>query len=80
MQRRLGEGGTSFEVIKEEVRRELAVRYLSQTRLSMSQIALLLDYGEQSTFGRSCRRWFGHSPREMRDLLEADSPTRQVDK
>jgi AraC-like DNA-binding protein len=73
MQRRLNEDGTSFEDIKEEVRRELALRYLSQPNLSMSQITRLLGYGEQSTFGRSCRRWFGRSPREMRERLEAES-------
>ena len=73
MQRRLADEGTSFEVIKDEARRELALRYLAQPDLSMSQITLLLGYGEQASFGRSCRRWFGGSPREMRARLEADS-------
>jgi AraC-like DNA-binding protein len=73
MQRHLAEEGTSFEVIKEEARRDLALRYLSQPHLSMSQITLLLGYSDQSTFGRSCRRWFGGSPREIRARLESDS-------
>ena len=73
MQRRLAEEGTAFEVIKEEARRDLAQRYLSHPDLSMSQITLLLGYSDQSTFGRSCRRWFGRSPREMRARIGADS-------
>lgn len=72
MQRRLAEEGTSFEVIKDEARRDLALRYLSQPDLPISQITLLLGYSDQSTFGRSCRRWFAGSPREMRARLEAD--------
>jgi AraC-like DNA-binding protein len=72
MQRRLAEEGTAFEVIKEEARRDLAQRYLSHPDLSMSQITLLLGYSDQSTFGRSCRRWFGNSPRQFRARIEAD--------
>jgi len=76
MQRRLAEEGTSFEVIKEEVRRDLALRYLAQPDLSMSQVTFLLGYGEQASFARSCRRWFGGSPRELRARLQADSRDR----
>jgi AraC-like DNA-binding protein len=73
MQRRLGEEGTTFEIIKEEARRDLALQYLSQPDLAMSQITVLLGYSQQSAFGRSCRRWFDRSPREMRARLLADS-------
>jgi AraC-like DNA-binding protein len=73
MQRRLAEEGTSFEVIKEDARRDLALRYLAQPDLSMSHITMLLGYSEQASFGRSCRRWFGGSPRELRARLQADS-------
>ena len=40
-------------------RRDQAARYLAEPRLHLSQIAGLLGYTEQSTFNRSCRRWFG---------------------
>ena len=66
LQRRLRAEGTSFEMLKDEVRAELAHGYLSDDRLPMSQIAALLDYTEQSALSRSCRRWFGQTPRELR--------------
>ncbi len=69
MQRRLREDGTTFEDIKDETRRDLAQRYLSQPDLPLSQVASLLGYSEQSAFGRSCRRWFQTSPREFRNRL-----------
>jgi AraC-like DNA-binding protein len=69
MQRRLQDEGTTFEEIKDEVRRDLAQRYLSQTDVPLTQVTTLLDYSEQSAFGRSCRRWFHATPRECRSRL-----------
>jgi AraC-like DNA-binding protein len=75
MQRRLNDEGTTFEDIKDEVRRDLAERYLAQPDLPLSQITALLDYSEQSALGRSCRRWFHATPREFRNRLSSASPT-----
>jgi AraC-like DNA-binding protein len=69
MQRRLGDEGTTFEDIKDLVRRDLAERYLAQPDLPLSQITGLLDYSEQSALGRSCRLWFDATPREFRNQL-----------
>jgi AraC-like DNA-binding protein len=74
MQRRLQEEGTTFEEIKDEVRRDLAERYLSQRDLPLTQITALLDYSEQSALGRSCRRWFHTSPRDLRSRLSSATP------
>jgi len=71
LQRRIREEGTTFEAIKDDVRRDLARRYLSQPDLSLAQISTLLGYSEQSAFGRSCRRWFDLTPREMRARIAA---------
>jgi AraC-like DNA-binding protein len=69
MQRRLQDEQTTFEEIKDEVRRDLAERYLSQPNVPLTQVTALLDYSEQSAFGRSCRRWFHATPREFRHQL-----------
>lgn len=66
LQRRLAAAGTSFEGLVEEVRRERAHHYIASSELQMSQIAATLGYSEQSTLSRSCRRWFGESPRALR--------------
>ena len=73
LQRRLREEGTTFETIKDEARRDLAQRYLSQPDLPLTQITALLGYSEQSAFGRSCRRWFDMTPRQERACLLIDS-------
>jgi AraC-like DNA-binding protein len=69
LQRRLRQDGTTFETIKDGARRDLVQQYLSQPDLPLSQISALLGYGEQSALGRSCRRWFDATPREMRARL-----------
>jgi AraC-like DNA-binding protein len=74
LQRRLHEEGTTFEAIKDQARQDLAQRYLSQPDVPLTQITALLGYSEQSALGRSCRRWFHATPREMRARLSSDSP------
>jgi len=69
LQRRLRDEGTSFEDIKDEVRRDLAQRYLAHPEVPLTQVTALLDYGEQSALTRSCRRWFQTTPRALRSGL-----------
>jgi AraC-like DNA-binding protein len=69
LQRRLKEEGTTFEGLKDETRRDLARRYLSQPDIPLTQVAALLDYSEQSALGRSCRRWFNATPQQFRSRL-----------
>jgi AraC-like DNA-binding protein len=74
LQRRLKEEGATFEDIKDEVRRDLAQRYLSQPDVPLSQVSALLGYSEQSALGRSCRRWFHATPREVRNRVSGGTP------
>jgi AraC-like DNA-binding protein len=62
----------------EQERREQAARYLAEPGLHLNQIAALLGYSEQSTLNRSCRRWFGKTPRQYRADF-AVSPSRLDD-
>lgn len=69
LQRHLREEGTSFEAIKDAVRRDAASRYLSQSSLPLTRIASLLGYSEPSVLTRSCQRWFASSPRTIREKV-----------
>jgi AraC-like DNA-binding protein len=64
--RRLGELGTSFADIVDRLRRDLARKYLHQQDLSLTHVAFLLGYSNQSAFSSACRRWTGKAPRELR--------------
>lgn len=66
LQRRLREQGLSFSTLVDSLRRELAIYYLRQQQLPISELAPLLGYSETSAFSRAFRRWFGVSPRQWR--------------
>ncbi len=66
LHRRLKAEGKSFDGIKDEVRRDVALGYLQQTDLPLPRIAERLGYAEHSVLSRSCFRWFSASPRQLR--------------
>jgi AraC-like DNA-binding protein len=66
LQRHLTAENTSFESLREIIQKEMAMRYLRETRMPISQLAGLLGYSEQSVFTRACRRWFDRTPSAMR--------------
>lgn len=67
LQRRLAEEGTTFDGVLDDLRRELAHRYLSDRRIAIAEIAYLLGYSEPSAFHRAFKRWTGRTPREARE-------------
>lgn len=66
LQRRLAESGTSLNEVRDEVRRDLADKLLTETSLSATEIAQRLGYSAASAFTRSMIRWFGKTPRDFR--------------
>jgi AraC-like DNA-binding protein len=66
MHRRLNAEGTSFQQIKDEVRRDVMLYYLQQTNLDFALISARLGFAEQSVMTRSCNRWFSTSPTKFR--------------
>ncbi|WP_165187506.1 AraC family transcriptional regulator [Caulobacter soli] len=69
--RRLKAEGTSFQKIKDEVRRDLMIYYLQRTDLDFGRISERLGFAEQSVMTRTCHRWFSASPTRVR----ASTPT-----
>ena len=67
LQRRLKAEGYTYQSITEDIRKALALSYLRQPNLSLTDIAALLDYSDSSTFSRSFKRWVGVAPREWRE-------------
>jgi AraC-like DNA-binding protein len=67
MQRQLGLADTSFSALVEEVRRELAVRYMSNPRYPIGRVAALLGYNQQGSFTNWFTSRFGMTPRDWRN-------------
>ena len=65
--RKLGEIPLTYQKLLDEVRHELARRYLDDPGKSVTEIAFLLGFSEQSAFTRAFGRWSGMSPSTYRE-------------
>jgi len=68
LQRRLKENKTTFKTLVNNVRQELADKYLHDSNLSLTEISFMLGFSEMSAFSRAFKRWSGHSPSDYRDV------------
>jgi AraC-like DNA-binding protein len=71
LQRRLQDEGQNFHEVLDDVRQNLALQYLANEKTSLTAIASLLGFSDQSSFTRATRRWFGNSPSKVRGELSA---------
>jgi AraC-like DNA-binding protein len=67
LRRRLGDHGTSYQALLEELREELAYHYVARTRDGFDAIAARLAFADASTFFRAFKRWTGTTPAQFRD-------------
>jgi AraC-like DNA-binding protein len=67
--RRLESEGLNFSEVLENLRCDLANRYLADDDLSISQIAWLLGYKEVGALSHAFKRWTGRTPSEVRPRL-----------
>ena len=71
MQRRLGELGTTYHDVLDEVRRVSARRLLADTDLGIGEVAFLLGFEEVNSFARAFQAWEGSTPAKWRTLTTA---------
>ncbi|MEM7470547.1 MAG: AraC family transcriptional regulator ligand-binding domain-containing protein [Pseudomonadota bacterium] len=64
--RRLRADGTSFQMIKDGLRRDLAIRDLQAGRKSVEAIALDVGFSSAANFHKAFRRWTGSAPSAYR--------------
>jgi len=74
LQWRLKEEGTIFSEILERQRIELAKGELRGGGASIHEIAVMLGYSEQASFGRAFKRWTGLNPRAFRLRESGEAP------
>lgn len=70
LRRRLKEEKTSYQEIKDHIRRDIAIYHLSRPDLSINDIALRVGFTESSTFHRAFKKWTGVTPLSYREKLE----------
>lgn len=78
LQRQLQQRGTSFSRLLEGVRADAARRHLTESQLSLTQLAAILGYSELSAFSRAFRRWHGQSPQQWQRERGSNTRTHGV--
>lgn len=69
LRRRLQDEGESYQSLKNQLRRDLAITYISHTERSVRDIALELGFAEPSAFHRAFKKWTGTAPGAYRRSL-----------
>jgi len=71
LRRKLREEGTSFREILDQLRAEVAIKYLRDTQMTIDDIAFALGFSETANFRHAFHRWKRASPREFRLTLQS---------
>jgi AraC-like DNA-binding protein len=71
LQRTLKEDGLTFKGLVDDLRHELAIQYIRDSRLAIGESAYLLGFSGPSNFTRAFRRWTGMSPNFFRVAAKA---------
>jgi len=66
MQRQLTAQGHAYQAILNRVRLDLAVRYLTKSKLTQSQVAGLIGFADPKSFQRAFKSWTGKPPERFR--------------
>lgn len=71
LQRRLQQEGLSYQRLKDELRRDIAIDLLSTTPMTVSEVAARTGFQEASAFHRAFKKWTGVSPGAYRMAVPA---------
>jgi len=66
LKRRLKEQGTTYKTLLDTTRHQLAIEYLAQKKLSLTDITYLLGFSQSSAFTRAFKRWENVSPKNFK--------------
>ena len=66
LQRKLKEEDVTYQELADEVRKSLALHYISSGSYYVKEVSYMLGYNELSAFSRAFKRWTGKAPGEWK--------------
>jgi len=82
LQRKLHAENTSFNALLSDIRKQLALAYITKSHHSLTEIAYLLGFADHSSFSRAFKLWFNETPTDYRkriELLEGEDVDSKVE-
>lgn len=69
LQNKLNNESSSYQLLLDEVRKDISLLYIEKPETTINDLAFLLAFSDQSAFSHSFKRWTGVSPTEFRKTL-----------
>lgn len=70
LQNKLNEEGSTYRVLLDQVRKEMAMAYLKEPNINLYDTAFLLGFSDQSSFTHAFKRWTGSTPTAYREVIQ----------
>lgn len=70
LQRKLSEEGQTFQGLYNQLRKKLALDYVSDTSIPLTDVATMLGFSDPSAFYRAFKRWTESTPGDYRELTK----------
>ena len=67
LQRKLADAETTYSLLVDDTRKDLALRYLEDPHRSITDITYSLGFSQPSSYARAFKRWTGFTPSEYRE-------------
>lgn len=74
LQRHLANEHSSFQSVKDQLRRDLAIVRLNTSTTPLAIVAAELGFSDQAVFQRAFKTWTGSAPGAYRQLRDLDAP------
>lgn len=74
LSRRLADVDTSYQKIKDNIRKDRAIVLLMNAELSIKEIAYQVGFDEPASFNKAFKKWCALSPSDYRDHLLNENP------
>ena len=66
--RRLSEEDMTFDKLMDDIRKDLALRYLDTGKVRLEDLTILLGFSSHAVFSALFMKWAGRTPRKTRTL------------
>lgn len=65
LQERLKKEGTSYQIILNNIRKDMAMKQLSRPDFTVTDVAFMTGFSDISVFSRNFKKWTGYTPTEF---------------